>query len=71
MGRRRKYFSNEEKLMAHAYHSKIYYWNNRDECVAKANERYHKKKLENVSGSIDNEEISLNEIDIQEIDGKQ
>lgn len=71
MGRRRKYFSDEERANARSSYAKKFYWNNKDKLDELAKELYRKKKLNRVSGSIGDEEISLTESDIQEIDGKQ
>jgi hypothetical protein len=45
MGRRRKYFTDEEKKEANRAKVLRYYWNNKEECDRKARERYLAKKL--------------------------
>lgn len=45
MGRRKKYFSEEEKRLANKNKVFKYYWNNKEACDKKARERYWRKKL--------------------------
>jgi hypothetical protein len=45
MGRRKKYFNEEEKKEANRAKVLRYYWNNKEECDRKARERYLAKKL--------------------------
>lgn len=51
MGRRRKYFNEEEKKEANRAKVLRYYWNNKEECDRKARERYMAKKLANFNNN--------------------
>ena len=58
MGRRRKYFSDEEKKEANRAKVLRYYWRNKDKCDEKARERYKAKKLADYNNSVSGSAIS-------------
>ena len=52
MGRKRKYFNEEEKRLANLEKALRYYHSNKDDCDRRARERYWKKKVGNRSNGI-------------------